>query len=142
MKLTLKRTKLDHNYTAGELYIDNVYFSSTLEDPNRDLNKNGKFDNGESKVYGNTCIPYGTYEVILSYSPKFKRILPEVLKVGQFAGIRFHRGNYVRDTEGCILIGEKVENGVLNNSTPFEKRLIAELQKAINRKESITLEIL
>lgn len=142
MKLTLKRTKLDHNYTAGELYIDNVYFSSTLEDPNRDLNKNGKFDNGESKVYGNTCIPYGTYEVILSYSPKFKRILPEVLKVGQFTGIRFHRGNYVRDTEGCILIGEKVENGVLNNSTPFEKRLIAELQKAINRKESITLEIL
>ena len=141
MKLTLKRTKLDHNYTAGELYIDNVYFSSTLEDPNRDYNKNGIFDGGENKVYGNTCIPYGTYEVILSYSPKFKRILPEVLKVDQFTGIRFHRGNYVRDTEGCILVGEKVENGVLKNSTPFEEKLIAELQKAIDRKENILLEI-
>lgn len=141
MKLTLKRTKLDNNYTAGELYIDNVYFSSTLEDPNRDYNKNGIFDGGESKVYGNTCIPYGTYEVILSYSPKFKRILPEVLKVDQFTGIRFHRGNYTKDTEGCILVGEKVENGVLKNSTPYEERLIEELKKATDRKESITLEI-
>ena len=141
MKLTLKRIILNPNYTVGELYIDNIYFSSTLEDPNRDYNKNGVFDGEEKKVYGNTCIPYGTYEVILSYSPKFKRILPEVLKVDQFTGIRFHRGNYVKDTEGCILVGEKVENGVLKNSTPYEEKLVEELKKAVDKKENIALEI-
>lgn len=142
MELTLIRTNLNDKYTSGELYINSNFFSSTLEDVNRDLNKNGKFDNGESKIYGETCIPYGTYKITLSYSPKFKRVLPEVLNVPNFTGIRFHRGNYIKDTEGCILVGEKVENGILINSTSYEKNLVDILQKAINKKENITLNII
>lgn len=141
MTLTLKRTDLNHNYTSGDLYIDGSYFCKTLEDPNRDYNKNGIFDNGEQKIYGNTCIPYGNYKVIVSYSPKFKRELPEVLNVHQFTGIRFHRGNYVRDTEGCILVGEKVEKGVLKNSTPYETELTRKIKEA-SLRENIILEIL
>ena len=51
MKLTLKRIALRPTYTIGKLYIDDVYFCDTIEDTVRDLNKNGKFDNGEKKIH-------------------------------------------------------------------------------------------
>ena len=142
MNLTLKRLNLTPNYTEGELYVNGVYFCKTLEDTNRDLNKNGQFDNNEKKVYGETCIPYGKYKVILSYSPKFKRELPEILEVPDFQGIRIHRGNKIADTLGCILCGEKVKNGYLSNSTPYEIKLVELLKQANLRNEESFIEII
>ena len=142
MNLTLKRLNLTPNYTEGELYVNGVYFCKTLEDTNRDLNKNGQFDNNEKKVYGETCIPYGKYKVILSYSPKFKRELPEILKVPNFQGIRIHRGNKISDTLGCVLCGEKVKNGYLSNSTPYEIKLVELFKQAKSRNEESFIEII
>lgn len=142
MNLTLKRLNLTPNYTEGELYVNGVYFCKTLEDTNRDLNKNGQFDNNEKKVYGETCIPYGKYKVILSYSPKFKRELPEILEVPNFQGIRIHRGNKISDTLGCVLCGEKVKNGYLSNSTPYEIKLVELLKQANLRNEESFIEII
>ena len=142
MNLTLKRLNLTPNYTEGELYVNGVYFCKTLEDTNRDLNKNGQFDNNEKKVYGETCIPYGKYKVILSYSPKFKRELPETLEVPDFQGIRIHRGNKISDTLGCILCGEKVKNGYLSNSTPYEIKLVELFKQAKSRNEESFIEII
>ena len=142
MNLTLKRLNLTPNYTEGELYVNGVYFCKTLEDTNRDLNKNGQFDNNEKKVYGETCIPYGKYKVILSYSPKFKRELPEILEVPDFQGIRIHRGNKISDTLGCVLCGEKVKNGYLSNSTPYEFKLVELLKQANLRNEESFIEII
>jgi len=142
MNLTLKRLNLTPNYTEGELYVNGVYFCKTLEDTNRDLNKNGQFDNNEKKVYGETCIPYGKYKVILSYSPKFKRELPEILEVPDFQGIRIHRGNKISDTLGCILCGEKVKNGYLSNSTPYEIKLVELFKQAKSRNEESFIEII
>lgn len=140
MELKLLRTEFP-TYTKGMLYINDVFFCETLEDVNRDKNKNGIFDLGEKKVYGETCIPYGTYKVIISYSPKFKRELPEILNVQDFTGVRAHRGNFTSDSLGCILCGEKVINGVLQNSTPYEKKLVATLKDAIKKGEEISLTI-
>ena len=142
MNLTLKRLNLTPNYTEGELYVNGVYFCKTLEDTNRDLNKNGQFDNNEKKVYGETCIPYGKYKVILSYSPKFKRELPEILEVLDFQGIRIHRGNKISDTLGCVLCGEKVKNGYLSNSTPYEIKLVELFKQAKSRNEESFIEII
>ena len=142
MNLTLKRLNLTPNYTEGELYVNGVYFCKTLEDTSRDLNKNGQFDNNEKKVYGETCIPYGKYKVILSYSPKFKRELPEILEVPDFQGIRIHRGNKISDTLGCILCGEKVKNGYLSNSTPYEIKLVELFKQAKSRNEESFIEII
>ena len=142
MNLTLKRLNLTPNYTEGELYVNGVYFCKTLEDTNRDLNKNGQFDNNEKKVYGETCIPYGKYKVILSYSPKFKRELPEILEVPNFQGIRIHRGNKISDTLGCILCGEKVKNGYLSNSTPYEIKLVELFKQAKSKNEESFIEII
>ena len=142
MNLTLKRLNLTPNYTEGDLYVNGTYFCKTLEDTNRDLNKNGKFDNDEKKVYGETCIPYGKYKVILSYSPKFKRELPEILEVPNFQGIRIHRGNKISDTLGCVLCGEKIKNGYLSNSTPYEIKLVELFKQAKSRNEESLIEII
>ena len=64
MKLEVKRVYLGDTYTIGKLSIDGDYFCDTLEDKVRDLNKNGKLDEFEEKIYGKTAIPYGTYKVI------------------------------------------------------------------------------
>lgn len=141
MKIIVKRINLTNKYTEGEMYIDDKYYCKTLEDTNRDLNKNGKFDNGEKKVYGETCIPYGKYDVDITYSPKFKRNLPLIKNVPEFDGIRIHRGNKPEDTLGCILVGEKVKNGWLSNSTPFEEGIVNLINKAKSKGEKITIEI-
>ena len=76
MKLLLERKYLKEDYCIGRLCINGTFFCNTLEDKVRDINKNGTFDCGEFKISGHTAIPYGEYEVIVNYSPKFKRELP------------------------------------------------------------------
>lgn len=137
MKLLLKRIALRDNYTIGRLYIDGKYFCDTLEDKVRDLNKNGVFDGNEKKVYGETAIPYGIYQVIVNYSPKFKRELPRLLNVNSFDGILIHRGNTAKDTAGCILVGENKAIGKVINSTPYELKLTETLKK----EKNVTIEI-
>lgn len=141
MKLTLHRTDLCTDYTAGQLYVDGSRFCATLEDTNRDKDKNGRLDGYEKKIYGETCIPFGIYRIRVSMSPKFKRELPEVLDVPHFSGIRIHRGNTPKDTLGCILVGERVENGYLYNSTIYETQLTKLLKAAQERGEKIWLTI-
>lgn len=141
MKLKLNRKAFKDTYTIGDLYIDGVFYCNTLEDKNRDLNKNGKFDGDEKKIYGETCIPFGIYEVIVNKSPKFGRELPRLLNVPHFDGILIHRGNTHVDTGGCILVGENKEVGKVINSTKYEIELTKILKDAISRKEKITIEI-
>ena len=88
MECELNRIYKGEDYTIGELYIDGVFICHTLEDKVRILNSY------EDKVYGETAIPIGRYKVVLSYSNRFKRILPEILNVDFFKGIRIHEGNY------------------------------------------------
>ena len=141
MKLKLKRTFFADKYTIGKLYIDDVYFCDTLEDTNRDLNKNGKFDGNETKVYGSTCIPFGVYTVLLTLSAKFKRELPLLVGVPDFAGVRIHRGNEPSDTLGCILVGENKIKGKVINSTPYEEKLVQMMKAAKGRGETISITI-
>lgn len=116
MKLTLNRIALRQTYTIGKLYIDGKYFCDTLEDTVRDTNKSGKFDNGEKKVKGKTAIPYGTYEIKWTYSPRFKKYTPQLMNVPSFEGIRIHSGNSSDHTEGCLLLGENKKVGMVLNS--------------------------
>lgn len=127
MKLLLKREP-HPDYTVGKLYINGVYECFTLEDPVR-----------ETKIHGETAIPYGTYNVIINQSARFKRELPLLLKVKDFAGVRIHAGNTVDQTEGCILTGTmRTKDGkVLNSRIAFE----ALFKKMKESTTPITLEI-
>lgn len=141
MKLILKRNQFSDTCTMGELSLNGKVLSTTLEGTNRDINKNGKFDNGEYKVAGKTCIPYGCYEVIVSMSPRFGRELPRLLNVPSFDGILIHRGNTPKDTSGCILVGEYKDMGMIINSASHETLLTNMIKKAIQNGEKVTIDI-
>lgn len=142
MELLIERKWLKDNYTIGRLYINGTFFCNTLEDKVRDINKNGVFDNGEYKVYSQTAIPYGEYEVVVNYSPKFKRELPRLLNVPHFEGILIHRGNKPEDSAGCILVGENTKKGMVLNSTKYENKIVKLLKEAQNKKEKISIKII
>jgi len=95
MKLTIKRLYKTSKSTIGELYIDGKFECYTLEDVER-----------EEKIYAKTAIPKGTYEVIMTMSNRFKKIMPLLLKVPNYDGVRIHSGNNAEQTEGCILLGQ------------------------------------
>lgn len=142
MKLKLKRRYFGPKYTIGTLSIDGVRFCDTLEDKNRDLNRDGILSGPqEKKVWGESAIPFGTYKVIVNRSPKFKRDLPRLLDIPHFEGILIHRGNTPEDSAGCILVGENKVVGKVINSTPYELKLVALCKAAIARGESISIEI-
>lgn len=141
MKITLKRVALRDTYTIGKLYIDGSYFCDTIEDKVRDLNKDGVFDNGEVKIKGKTAIPYGTYEVVWSYSPRFGKFTPRLLNVNSFDGVLIHSGNTAEDTEGCIIVGQNKEVGKVLNSRETVNKLYPIIEDAC-KKEKVELEVI
>ena len=60
------------------------------------------------KVNGQTSIPVGKYEVIIDFSNHFQELMPLLIDVPGFEGIRIHKGNWVKDTEGCLLVGDGI----------------------------------
>jgi len=106
MEITLKRTNLDKVCTMGTLSIEGPSFEChTLELPNKD----GK---------PGSCIPQGRYRVVLAPSPKFENSanpqdhehaseMPHLQDIPGRSLIMIHWGNTVKDTEGCILVGQE-----------------------------------
>lgn len=142
MDLKLNRIYFHKNYTIGKLYINGQYFSDTLEDTNRDFNRDGDLlDEGEDKVYAETAIPFGTYKVEVTMSPRFKRYLPILIDVKHFTGIRIHSGNKAGDSSGCILVGLNKVKGGLVDSRIYENKLVKLLLEAQKKGDNITIEI-
>lgn len=130
MNLTLKRYPTINGYTEGKLYIDGAYFCDTLEDQDRGLYQHMSLAEIKAvKVYGETCIPYGTYKVELSYSPKFKKIMPAILDVKGFTGVRIHNGVDKNSTLGCVIIGKKWQDGKVTKSRDTFAKLMQILQQ-------------
>lgn len=92
MQLTLRRLDANASRTKGVLLIDGDVLCHTVELP---LGDGGP----------GCAIPAGTYEVAITLSQRFGRMLPLVLEVPGRSGIRIHPGNTKADTDGCILPG-------------------------------------
>ena len=96
MNLTLKRFWFTDKSTIGCLYIDDIFECFTLEDVVREV-----------KIQNETAIPEGKYQVIINWSPHFKKVLPRLVNVPNFEGVLIHTGNFPKDTGGCILVGRE-----------------------------------
>lgn len=131
MKLTVRRLELTGQSTIGRLAIDGTDFCWTLEDVVR----------SGPKVYGQTAIPAGTYAVQLTMSPHFGRVLPLLVGVPGFEGVRIHPGNTAADTEGCLLVGLGHADDRITDSRAAFDALFARLQAASDRGEAISLSI-
>ena len=151
MKLKIVRKWPKASYVIGVFYVSGARLSNSLEDTDRGLEQRmpvGKIN--QIKIKGRTAIPKGTYKVVLSVSPKFKDrawakkyggLVPEILDVKGFSGVRIHPGNRASDTEGCPLVGDNTAVGRLTNSTNRYYELMDKLVPAWDRGEEITLEI-
>jgi hypothetical protein len=151
MELILERIAKRKTYTIGRLAIRETivdeyssgtydrYFCDTLEPTWRD------YEHGAYKIKGRSAIPEGRYAVVISYSPKFKQWLPILLGGPEFnkkwSGIRIHAGNSVKDTEGCILVGENKEVGRVLNSRKWLYELKHRIVEAKDRGEAVWLTI-
>ena len=137
MKLTLIRTGIFPKHTIGVLYVDGERQCYSLEDEDR------KLEEGGVKILKQTAIPRGTYRVVLDMSTRFKKIMPHILDVPQFTGIRIHAGNTAEDVEGCILVGRRVTAGECSiyESLVARNALMEKLTAAVDRDEEITIEI-
>lgn len=141
MKIVLKRVAMKDAYTIGKLFIDDKFFCHTIEDTVRDYNRDGDLnDEGETKVYGETAIPFGTYKMVINYSPRFKRELPRLLDVPHFSGILIHPGNTADDSHGCILLGYNDQIGRVSNSRMWFDKFFKLLKDSGLNEFKITVE--
>ena len=140
MRLTLKRIANKKDYCIGKLYINGKYFCDVLEDVDRGLDDSmTEEDILKQKKYGETAIPTGIYTVLLTYSPKYKKVMPLINNVKGYSGIRIHSGNSSKDTLGCLLVGKNTVVGRLTDSRNTYNALFKRLQQKGSNK--ITIEI-
>lgn len=136
MELVLERLRQTAAYTEGILSVNGVYYCDTLEDTVRVIRTR------EDKIKGYTAIPSGTYSVQMTYSPKFRQVIPEIVQVPWFTGIRIHAGNTAHDTSGCILVGKKCHDGMLCSSRVVARSLsnkIAHAREVLKEPVRITI---
>lgn len=131
MKLHVIRHDKTPARTIGRLDINGDDFCWTLEDAVRT----------GPKIYGQTAIPAGTYTVQLTMSNRFKRVLPLLVNVPGFEGVRIHPGNTAADTDGCILVGMGRTDDTITQSRVAFDELFQRLDQASKRGESLSIEI-
>ena len=152
MRRSLKRIAKRDKYTIGRLYIDGMYFCDTLEDRDRQLDSSMNVNTiKEKKVYGETAIPAGEYEITLDVvSPKFSKYkfymntchgkLPRLLDVKGFEGVLIHCAEGYKGAEllqGCIGVGKNTIVGGLTDCKNTFVKLYKELNSAKERGEKI-----
>lgn len=127
MDTLLKRTILLPDKTFGELYINNKYFCDTLEPVDRGLTKEMPINQIKAiKVPNRTAIPTGKYNISYAIiSPKYSQIkwyydycqgkMPRLLDVPAFDGVLVHPGNFVGDTQGCLLLGKRNKDQLVDS---------------------------
>jgi hypothetical protein len=147
MELTLRRFNGSKETTLGLLYVGGAFQCFTLEDQYQ-----------TKKVYGETRIPAGTYEIKLRreggkharYNSKFSNIhrgMLHITNVEGFSKVLIHIGNRDDDTAGCVLVGDVAHNnvadeGMITSSRIAYLRLYPLVADAIlSRGEKVTLKI-
>ena len=139
MKLTLTRFHFDADFTVGKLFVDDKFECYTLEDTQREIATRPV---SEWKIQDRTAIPKGTYELVVTFSNRFRKPLPLLRNVPGFSGVRIHSGNSSANTEGCILVGKTWSGGDwIGNSRAAMTPLLKKITQAREDGRLVMLEI-
>lgn len=142
MELTIKRRPSKEATTLGELFIDGVFFCYTLEDEVRE-DPNPTTPENEAKVYGKTAIPAGRYEIDITFSQKFGKLMILVKNVPGYTGIRIHSGNDAEDTLGCPLVGETIDGPTrIHGGSVVMPKLFTAVNNALIEGQEVFLTVL
>lgn len=148
MKLHLLREPTANDRTFGVLFLNGHFFCHTLEDAIRQPGPMSYHAVSEAdawvrgwKVKGQTAIPFGTYEVVLTNSARFGRVMPEIIGVPGFSGIRIRAGNTIKDTEGCPLVGYDRTTAKVLRSTAAFYALFERLSTAAEARGPVTVTV-
>lgn len=145
LEILVERKFKKDTYTIGKMYIVNpdgskVYIMDIVEDKDRGLTQKDTLAKIKTvKVYNETAIPSGRYEITMSVkSPKFSNftkypyykeydgMLPRLLKVPGFEGILIHMGNSARSSAGCLIVGKNSIVGQVTESKKYFDILMKE----------------
>lgn len=132
MHIELARRIFTAKSTMGRVSLAGVFECFSLEDPVREPGV---------KIPGQTAIPAGLYHVIVTWSQRFKRMMPLLVNVPQFAGVRIHPGNTAEDTEGCILVGLTRDIDTVGASRAAFESLFLKIDREFGRNQQITIAI-
>ena len=118
INLLLIRDTFSKKSTLGELFLNGERMCDTLENPWLDNQRNI------------SCIPEGEYRVRLrlpreSATREYLHLLVQDVPNRNY--VLFHRGNFPKDTRGCILVGLGSEQDVVHNSVLAMDLLIKEI---------------
>ena len=146
METKAKRTIFSDKSSIGQFYIGGQYQCFTLEDKTREPDA--------PKVYGETAIPYGRYEITFrkeggmyaDYKERFKDIGNErgmlwIRNIPGFEWVLIHIGNYAKDTLGCILVGTQYEENAVLNSTIAYKKIYPIIADALSIGEKVFITV-
>ncbi|MBF9237433.1 hypothetical protein I2I05_08485 [Hymenobacter sp. BT683] len=115
--------------TSGQLTFEGQHLAWTLEDVVRPAGV---------KLYGETAIPAGRYELVLTFSNAFQKYLPLLMNVPGFLGVRLHGGNHAGHSLGCPLLGLERGSDKIWNCAPAVKKVM-DLMKKHEKKEKMYL---
>lgn len=146
MLVEITRRWKGENTTLSTIRVDGNAHQFCLEDKDRGLTSEMSLEEiKRRKVYGKTAIPLGRYQVLINYSARFKRLLPILVGVPGYEGIRIHPGNRHVDTSGCLLPGrvwgKENDDYFVGNSKTSADSLQNAIAAAINRGEKVFIEI-
>lgn len=148
MKLEVLRYSSQKESTLGLLFdttVNRKFLCFTLEDEFR-----------TQKVYEETRIPKGTYNVVLrkeggfndkylqKFGSSFHKGMLWIKDVPGFEYVLIHIGNKDDDTAGCLLVGDSAnqnitEEGFISNSTTAYKRIYPDVASALLNGETVTI---
>ncbi len=136
MELELTRSTKTNKSTIGELTINGAFECFILEDKDRGLRQGMTMSELMAlKIKKQTAIPTGRYEIVVSFSDRFQKMLPLLLDVPAYEGIRIHPGNTDTNTEGCLLPGKTKSPDMVGSSRVAFTALFDKIIAALRREK-------
>ena len=138
MRLVVERQPTRYDATIGNLLVDGIWFCYTLEDTLREVPGQPV---ASWKIPKRTAIPAGTYQVVMTMSARFGRMLPLLLAVPGFDGIRIHPLNVSSQTEGCIGLGyDRTDRSIARSFAACED-LNDRIRRALALGRSVSIDV-